>query len=100
MPEQKVAIPDEWVDVALLTHAFIRWESVGIQRQQAERALEAVLPKVRERLLAEAAKLERPNIEGGDLTSATLRAVKAQGIRDAFAAAFPQDVSDPDQKGR
>jgi hypothetical protein len=43
------------------------------------------LSEVKEALLGEAEKLERP---GEDLTAATVRACKAQGIRDAVAAAF------------
>lgn len=43
----------------------------------------------REQLLSEAEKLEKANLEGSepaDLTAATVRAVKAQGIRDALDA--------------
>jgi hypothetical protein len=49
--------------------------------------------EVRERLEAEAEKLERPNKRGEDFTAATLRKVKAQGIRDALAA-FPASTSE------
>lgn len=43
----------------------------------------------REQLLSEAEKLEKANLEGSepaDLTAATVRAVKAQGVRDALDA--------------
>lgn len=48
------------------------------------------ISSVRERLEAEADKLERPNESGEDFTAATVRKVKAAGIREA-AAAFPQE---------
>lgn len=60
------------------------------------------LSKVRERLMAEAEKLEQLNLEGdgpADLTAATVRAVKAQGIRDALAASFP-DRQEPEEEGK
>lgn len=67
----------------------------------ADSVLAAVIPAVRnqehqrlkEALEAQAEKLERPNLDGEDLTSATVRAVKSQGIREAVAALDTPDPS-------
>lgn len=56
----------------------------------------ALLDHFKERLGAVADALERQTLDGdggADLTAATVRAVKAQGIRDALATAF-QDNTD------
>ncbi len=62
---------------------------------------EQVEERVRERLEAEADALEGQNLDFGhpaDLTAATVRAVKAQGIRDAVAAALSQPHNTEEEK--
>lgn len=54
--------------------------------QKLEVAYEAGMLEVRERLLSEAKKLERPNEPGEGFAAAAVREVKAQGIRDALTA--------------
>lgn len=108
MPDQKVAIPDEWVDAGCEA-AFVPPISAD-RRADMRAALEAVLPKVRERLLSDEA-LEAD--AGGRWFGISEPALKQSrlGLSAALDAVFPQDESgaDPgievggtthDQKGR
>ncbi len=59
------------------------WQVVaGLVHKQA-------VEEFKEKLLGEAEALERPKQPGEDLTDATVRMVKAQGIREAVARPFP-----------
>lgn len=108
MPDQKVAIPDEWVDVGCEA-AFVPPISAD-RRADLRAALEAVLPKVRERVLDQLATESPESPYDCDHMGA---------VEEAFNAAFPLDESDeqpwthserdgaigldesdPDQKGR
>jgi hypothetical protein len=66
--------PEQSLDVVELS---------ALQKEKAEREA------MEQKLLACAERLENQNLEGdgpADLTAATVRAVKAQGVRDAVAA--------------
>lgn len=80
----------EWPEVTLWAAQI---ESLSWNRPEDAHEIYLPLQSIRERLEAEADKLEMQNLEGdgpADPTAATVRAVKAQGIRDALAAAFPE----------
>jgi hypothetical protein len=62
--------------------ANLGWVMDGIEREAVE--------DFKAKLLGEAQKLERPNKPGEDFTAASVRKVKAQGIRDAIKAAEEQ----------
>ena len=84
---------------ALPSDAAVTLDEVAAALQAALPALrEQLEAEVREGLEAEATKLEQANLSGdgpADLTAATVRAVKAQGIRDALARTFGTTEEEP-----
>lgn len=88
--------PAQHTESRALAEAYVRmWDDDSVPPVASE-DIERYLPLqvIRERLEAEADKLEAQNLAGdgpSDLTAATVRAVKAQGIRDALDAAFSKE---------
>lgn len=88
----EVDVPEEAVKEAA---GWLRWTTKSDNYSDRARSLVAAIApsirsqerqRIRESLEASIKELERPNADGEDLTSASVRAVKAQGIRDALAA--------------
>lgn len=93
MHESEKAIEAGRVGIEQADREGATWRNPPTTYSLAKAAVTAALPELeaewRERLEAEADKLERQNLEGdgpSDLTAATVRAVKAQGIRGALKA--------------
>lgn len=101
--EQQVEIPAEGVEAAYrsLDGEQLKWLASAPPDRKgiALKALQAAAPSIRQQererleqlLLGEAEKLERPNEPGEDLTAATVRACKSQGIREALSTLKEED---------
>jgi hypothetical protein len=91
-----VKVPEEWMD-AFLKDASLGLTRPAIQRERIRKALQAVLPKVRERLLDgetmtrawEARPAGKKSIRGVTWAEQVQNSIKA-----AFDAAFPEEDSD------
>lgn len=85
-----------WEEVAKKNQTkALEWRKVAKDRErEVAQAKAKALAELREVLEGEIEKLERPNVAGEDLTSASIRAVKAQGIKDALASLADKEAID------
>ena len=89
-------VPEELVETALEAS----WPNVceGVRRRairdEIEAALEAVLPKVRERLEADDAIVASAKHWTGDITSKAVVDQLRRGMQAAFDHAFPEESSE------